>query len=95
MASRALVRVARSADDYLRVYERLLAQAREPVIIHWLGDMFDPQLAGYWGSADIRDGDGDGARSHPRAIRRRSPASRSRCSMRPGKSRCGGSFPKA
>jgi Protein of unknown function (DUF993) len=54
MASRALVRVARSADDYLRVYERLLAQAREPVIIHWLGDMFDPQLAGYWGSNDIR-----------------------------------------
>ncbi len=54
MASRALVRVARSADDYLRVYERLLAQAREPVIIHWLGDMFDPQLAGYWGSTDIR-----------------------------------------
>jgi hypothetical protein len=53
MASRALVRVARSADDYLKVYDRLLSQAREPVIIHWLGDMFDPQLAGYWGSADI------------------------------------------
>ncbi len=54
MASRALVRVARSADDYLRVYDRLLAQAREPVVIHWLGDMFDPQLAGYWGSSDIK-----------------------------------------
>ena len=54
MASRALVRVAKSADDYLKVYDRLLSQAREPVIIHWLGDMFDPQLAGYWGSADIR-----------------------------------------
>jgi hypothetical protein len=53
MASRALVRVARSADDYLRVYDRLLKQAREPVIIHWLGDMFDPQLAGYWGSNDV------------------------------------------
>ena len=53
MASRALVRVAKSADDYLRVYDRLLRQAREPVIIHWLGDMFDPQLAGYWGSNDI------------------------------------------
>jgi hypothetical protein len=53
MASRALVRVARSADDYLRVYDRLLRQSREPVIIHWLGDMFDPQLSGYWGSADI------------------------------------------
>ena len=53
MASRALVRVARSPDDYLRVYDRLLAQSREPVIIHWLGAMFDPQLAGYWGSNDI------------------------------------------
>jgi len=53
MASRALVRVAKSADDYLRVYDRLLSGAREPVIIHWLGDMFDPQLAGYWGAGDI------------------------------------------
>ena len=52
MASRALARVARSADDYHRVYDRILAQVREPVIIHWLGDMFDPALAGYWGSAD-------------------------------------------
>ena len=53
MASRALVRVARSGDDYLKVYDRLLSQSREPVIIHWLGDMFDPQLAGYWGSNDV------------------------------------------
>jgi hypothetical protein len=53
MASRALARVARSPDDYLRVYDRLLGQAREKVIIHWLGEMFDPQLAGYWGSAEI------------------------------------------
>jgi hypothetical protein len=53
MASRALAKVARSADDYLRVYDRLLKQVREPVIIHWLGDMFDPALAGYWGSNDI------------------------------------------
>jgi Protein of unknown function (DUF993) len=52
MASRALARVARSADDYRRVYVRILSQVREPVIIHWLGDMFDPALAGYWGSAD-------------------------------------------
>ena len=68
MASRALVRVARSADDYLKVYDRLLAQAREPVIIHWLGDMFDPQLAGYWGSADIGTAMGtalDAIRAHP------------------------------
>ncbi len=52
MASRALARVARSPDDYARVYDRILAQVREPVIIHWLGEMFDPALAGYWGSAD-------------------------------------------
>ncbi len=54
MASRALVRVARSADDYLKVYDRLLSQVRQPVIIHWLGEMFDPALAGYWGSRDPR-----------------------------------------
>jgi hypothetical protein len=52
MASRALARVARSSADYERVYDRILSQVRTPVIIHWLGDMFDPQLAGYWGSAD-------------------------------------------
>ena len=52
MASRALARVARSPADYERVYSRVLSQAREPVILHWLGDMFDPALAGYWGSAD-------------------------------------------
>jgi hypothetical protein len=52
MASRALVVAAKSPDDYLRVYDRLLRQAKEPVIIHWLGEMFDPALAGYWGHAD-------------------------------------------
>jgi Protein of unknown function (DUF993) len=52
MASRALARVARGASDYVRVYERLLSQASEPVIIHWLGEMFDPALTGYWGSAE-------------------------------------------
>ena len=52
MASRALARVAKSPADYERVYARVLAQATEPVIIHWLGEMFDPALAGYWGSAD-------------------------------------------
>jgi hypothetical protein len=52
MASRALARVARSPADYERVYDRVLSQAREPVIIHWLGEMFDPALAGYWGDAD-------------------------------------------
>lgn len=53
MASRALARVARSPADYERVYDRVLSQAREPVVLHWLGDMFDPALAGYWGSADV------------------------------------------
>ena len=53
MASRALARVARSADDYARVYERVLSQVRAPVIIHWLGDMFDPALKGYWGTTDL------------------------------------------
>jgi Protein of unknown function (DUF993) len=52
MASRALAKVARSPDDYHRVYDRILAQVRQPVIIHWLGEMFDPALAGYWGYAD-------------------------------------------
>jgi hypothetical protein len=54
MASRALARAARTPDDYLRVYGTILRQIRQPVILHWLGDMFDPQLAGYWGSADPR-----------------------------------------
>ena len=53
MASRALAACAKGPDDYVKVYGRLLSQVREPVIIHWLGDMFDPALAGYWGSADL------------------------------------------
>jgi hypothetical protein len=52
MASRALAACAKSADDYVKVYGRILGQAREPVIVHWLGEMFDPALAGYWGSHD-------------------------------------------
>jgi hypothetical protein len=53
MASRALARSAASAEDYLAVYSRILSQLRRPAILHWLGDMFDPQLAGYWGSPDL------------------------------------------
>ncbi|SED21537.1 Protein of unknown function [Rhizobiales bacterium GAS188] len=53
MASRALAQVARSAEDYATVYGHILEQVREPVVIHWLGDMFDPALTGYWGSVDI------------------------------------------
>jgi Protein of unknown function (DUF993) len=52
MASRALAACARSPEDYARVYDRVLSQVREPVIIHWLGEMFDPALAGYWGRSD-------------------------------------------
>lgn len=52
MASRALAKAARSPDDYAKVYGRILEQVKEPVIIHWLGEMFDPALAGYWGSHD-------------------------------------------
>ena len=52
LPSRALARAARDEQDYLGVYGRLLEQVREPVILHWLGPMFDPALAGYWGSAD-------------------------------------------
>jgi hypothetical protein len=53
MASRALAACARAPEDYAKVYGRILSQVKEPVIIHWLGDMFDPALAGYWGSADM------------------------------------------
>jgi len=53
MASRALARVARGPADYERVYARVLSQAREPVLLHWLGEMFDPALQGYWGSRDV------------------------------------------
>ncbi|MBK5568749.1 dihydrodipicolinate synthase family protein [Ensifer sp. SSB1] len=53
MASRALARVARSADDYRHVYGRILGQTRHKVVLHWLGDMFDPQLRGYWGSENF------------------------------------------
>ncbi|MFM9425254.1 hypothetical protein RCH10_001690 [Variovorax sp. GrIS 2.14] len=53
MASRALARVAKSPADYERVYDRVLSQAKQPVVLHWLGPMFDPALAGYWGSGDV------------------------------------------
>lgn len=55
MASRALAALAESPADYARVYDRILSQASEPVILHWLGDMFDPALAGYWGHSDPDD----------------------------------------
>lgn len=52
MASRALAAAAKSPDDYVRVYSRILSQLKEPAILHWLGEMFDPALAGYWGNED-------------------------------------------
>ena len=55
MASRALARAAKSPNDYLAVYSRILSQLRQPAILHWLGDMFDPKLAGYWGSPDLSE----------------------------------------
>ncbi len=53
MASRALAKVASGPEDYLNLYGMLLSEVKEPVVLHWLGTMFDPTLAGYWGSADI------------------------------------------
>jgi len=53
MASRALAAAASGPEDYLEVYGHLLRQASEPVVLHWLGPMFDPALEGYWGSSDL------------------------------------------
>lgn len=55
MASRALCAAARSADDYVSVYDAVIAQTRDKVVLHWLGDAFDPSLAGYWGSRDVHE----------------------------------------
>jgi hypothetical protein len=55
MASRALAKVARGPDDYVRIYGDVLAACDRPVILHWLGEMFDPALAGYWGTDRFED----------------------------------------
>jgi hypothetical protein len=55
MASRALARVAKSPADYITVYDHVLQACDHPVILHWLGDMFDPQLKNYWGSDSFDD----------------------------------------
>jgi hypothetical protein len=55
MASRALAKVAQSRDDYIAVYGKILSECDHPVILHWLGDMFDPALSGYWGGNDFDD----------------------------------------
>jgi hypothetical protein len=53
MASRALAACAKTPDDYVYVYDRILSQVKQPVILHWLGEMFDPALTGYWGYREI------------------------------------------
>ncbi|MNF82648.1 hypothetical protein D3C84_649590 [compost metagenome] len=53
MASRALAAVAKGPKDYIDLYNELIQGCRNPVILHWLGDMFDSKLAGYWGSDDV------------------------------------------
>lgn len=55
MASRALAKIAKTSADYVHVYSAVLAEADQPVILHWLGDMFDPALQGYWGCKDFSD----------------------------------------
>ncbi|MEM1361767.1 MAG: dihydrodipicolinate synthase family protein [Pseudomonadota bacterium] len=53
MATRALPHIKAASDTYAAIYGKLLVEAKEPVILHWLGDMFDPALAGYWGASDF------------------------------------------
>jgi hypothetical protein len=55
MASRLLARCAKGPADYARVYSRILPQLKRPAILHWLGEAFDPALAGYWGGADVAE----------------------------------------
>jgi hypothetical protein len=69
MASRALAARARSADDYARVYSRVLSEVEQPVILHWLGEMFDPALAGYWLGRDQRQRDADHSRAMDVCVR--------------------------
>ncbi|HTV74875.1 MAG TPA: dihydrodipicolinate synthase family protein [Candidatus Acidoferrales bacterium] len=53
MASRALAATAANTQEYERVYASVLEHVKNPVILHWLGDVFDPLLAGYWGTRDL------------------------------------------
>jgi len=71
MASRALAAAANGPDDYHRAYAKLLADADQPVLLHWLGEQFDPALAGYWGHRDVRAAATELAalcRDHARAV---------------------------
>ena len=95
MASRALAAAAEGPDDYVRVYDRILSQVREPVIIHWLGEMFDPALAGYWGLGRPPERRWRSASTSSRRMPTRSTASRSRCSRRRRRSPCAGGCRRA
>ena len=86
MASRALAAVARHADDYASVYATVLGQVRQPVILHWLGPMFDPALQGYWGGDGDRRGNGELPRGDSCATKKKSMASRFLCWTRNWKS---------
>ena len=95
MASRALAAVARGPDDYREVYGAILRQLERPAILHWLGDMFDPALAGYWGVGRPRRGDRHRCwRSSP-SMPTRSTASRSRCSTPSARSPSGNACRRA
>ncbi len=95
MASRALTRVAKSPDDYHKVYDRILSQVREPVVIHWLGEMFDPALAGYWGSMDHMRAMDVAVDSITRPTPPKWTASRSRSSTRKRRSCSAAACPRA
>jgi len=72
MASRQLASIARDADDYAKVYGLILAAAARPIVLHWLGEQFDPALSGYWGSSDFSEAAQtvlDLIRSYPDKIR--------------------------
>ena len=94
MASRALAAVARNADDYAAVYASVLTQVRQPVILHWLGPMFDPALEGYWGAKRYPAAQWRTASTSSAQMRRRSTASRSLCSTRSSKSPCAANSPR-
>ena len=90
MASRALAAAATGPDDYVRVYDRMLSQVREPVIIHWLGRDVRPGAGGLLGVGGPLAGDGDLPRRDRGPCRTRSTGSRSRCSRRRRRSPCAG-----
>lgn len=53
MASRHLAAIAAGPEDYLQVYDEVLEQLTGPVMLHWLGEAFDPTMSGYWGNHDL------------------------------------------